>query len=301
MWLRFRTTSELQMTETEVSMDRLKHDLCVNIDENASLELTAHKSPEHEQVKDTSPTEHTPHSYDAPHFDTLEQTTPQYKTSHSSSPEAISPDCDTLQHVTPQSTTSVNKTCHSATPEQTSPHPSISDENKIHVSPTPDHNSPGPTSPHSDSHKHALIANDTNEHETLASTSPANERDSPEQTSSNRDVLEQSTPECVPGDDTIDQSESDKEFEQDELQMASAIFVEKVLSGIGQISLELQRESLSLKSESQDKNLPDISPIPTTSSLTLSDLSGASVDQLSPEQTHSEANHPIDSSREVCM
>ena len=289
------------MTETEVSMDRLKHELCVNIDENASLELTAHKPPEHEHVKDTSPSEQAPHSHDAPHFDTLEQTTPDNKTRHSTSPEAISPDCDTLQQVTPQSTTSVNKTCYSATPEQTSPHSSISDENKIHVSPTPDHNSPGPTSPHRDSHKHALIANDTNEHDTLASTSPAHERDSPEQSSSNRDVLEQSTPECGPRDDTIDQSESDIEFEQDELQMASAIFVEKILSGIGQISLELQQESLSSKSDSQDKNLPDNTPIQTTSSLTLNDLPGASVEQLSPEQTDSEAKHLIDSKREVCM
>ena len=294
------------MTETEVSMDRLKHALCVNIDENASLKLSAREPPEHEHVKDTSPTEQTSHSHDVPHSTIPEQTTPDNKTRHSTSPEhdthePISPHSITPQQITTQSTTPVNKTCHSAAPEQTSPHPSISDENKIHVSPTPDHNSPGPTSPHSDSHKHALIANDTNEHDIPASTSPEHERDSPEQPSSNRDVLEQSTPDHVPRDDTIDQSESDKEFEQDEMQMASAIFVEKVLSGIGQISLELQQESLSSKSESRDQNLPDITPIPTTSSLALSDLPGASVEQLSPEQTDSESKHPIDSKCEVCM
>ena len=289
------------MTETEVSMDRLKHALCVNIDKKASLILSAREPPELEQVKDTSPSEQTPHSHDAPHHETSEQSTSDNETRHPTSPEAISPDCDTLQQVTPQCTTSVNKTCHSATPEQTSPHSSISDENKIHVSPTPDPNSPGPTSPHSDSHKHALIANDTNEHDIPASTSPVPERDSPEQSSSNRDVLEQSTPECIPRDDTIDQSESDIEFEQDEMQMASAIFVEKVLSGIGQISLELQQESLSSKSEAQDQNLPDIAPIQTTSSLTLSDLHGASVEQLSLGPTDAESKHPIDSKCEVCM
>ena len=271
------------MTETEVSMDRLKHALCVDIDANASLDLTTHKPPKHEQVKDASPTEQTPHSHDAPHHDTLGK-----KTIHPASPEAMSHDYDTpeptsIQQITPQSTTPVNKTRNSASPQPLSL----------------DHDSPKPT-PHSDSHKRALIANDTNEHDP-SSTSPEHERDSRGQSSSNRDVLEQSTPDCIPGDDAIDQSvsELDKDSEQDKMQKTAATFVEKVLSGIGQISLELQQESLSSKSESRDQNLSENVPI-QTSSITLN-RPDASVEQPSPEQADSEEKHANDSNREVCM
>ena len=316
----YRETTEVQTTETEVSKDPHKHaQPCVKLYKQSSLdnEVTVQIPSKHEQIKETSPevdilkqassedntTEQTPQQ------DTCKPTSPEHDSSKPTLPDhdipqPTSPEHDIPKPVSPEHDISAQMSPELQTTQHDTPelaHISPEHDRNKHDTPeraSPEHDTPTQTSPEHDTDKHDIPERTSLECDT-------DMPDIPELTSSKHEILEQKTPEHVSHCDAIEQSKSEfeKESEQAKTEKNAAVFVEKTLSGIGQISIELRQETPSLKSEQEEDKMSDTEPTQKTTSLSLHDLPNT------PEQTDSEAEHPASkhqfrafhSKSEVCM